>query len=106
MNKNLSKVHQKVQNVDFCDTDCLYALEFGVPLTAMPLDLRDKDIRVRNIKRVGETVDINDNVLERTRPRHLLENTQKGRHQTNARIFIYLSHDVDLLGLQAVIPFA
>ena len=42
MNKNLSEVHQKVQNVDFCDTDCLYGLEFGMPLTAMPLDLRDR----------------------------------------------------------------
>ena len=55
---------------------------------------------------MGETVDINDNELEKTRPRHLLENTQEGRHQTNARIFIDLSHDAGLLGLQAVIPFA
>ena len=34
----LSEAHQKVQNVDFCDIDCLYGLKFGVPLTAMPLD--------------------------------------------------------------------
>jgi hypothetical protein len=78
--------------------------------------------RVRKLRRVGETVDINDNELERARPRHLLESTadynqgtntagclsQEGRHQTDARIFIDLSDDVDnrqdagLIGLQAV----
>jgi hypothetical protein len=65
-------------------------------------------------------VDINDNELERARPRHLLENTadynqgtntagclsQEGRHLTDARIFIDLSHDVGLVGLQVVSPFA
>ena len=75
--------------------------------------------RVRKIRRVGETVDINDNELERARPRHLLENTadcnqrtntarclsQDRRHQTNARIFMDLSHDASLLGLRAVISF-
>ena len=71
MNKNLSEVHQKVQNVDFCDIGCMYGLEFAVPLTAMPMGLRYKEIRVKKIRRVGETVDINDNELERARPRHL-----------------------------------
>ena len=35
----LSVAHQKVKNVDFFDTDCMYGLKFGVPLTAMPLNL-------------------------------------------------------------------
>ena len=69
---------------------------------------------------MGETVDINDNELERARPRHILENTtdynqginiarclcHEGRHQTDARIFIDLSHDVGLIGLQVVSPLA
>ena len=76
--------------------------------------------RVRKLRRVGEIVDINDNELERARPIHLLENTadynqgtntagclfQEGRHQTDARIFIDMSHDVGLIGLQVVRPFA
>ena len=76
--------------------------------------------RVRKLRRVGETVDINDNELERARPKHLLENTadynqgtntarclsQEGRHPRNAWIFIDLSHDVGLIVLQVVSPFA
>jgi hypothetical protein len=76
--------------------------------------------RVKKSRRVGETVNINDNELERARPRHLLENTadynqgrntagclsQEGRHQTDARIFIDLSHDVGLIGIQVVSLFA
>ena len=79
--------------------------------------------RVRKLRKVGETIDINDNGLERARPGHLSESTadynqgtntaaclsQEGRHQTDARIFIDLSDDVDnsmqdagLMGLQAL----
>lgn len=78
--------------------------------------------RLKKLRTVGETVDINDNDLERARPQHLLESTagynndtnaagclsQEGRQQTDARIFIDLSDDVDnkqdtgLMGIRAM----
>ncbi len=102
MNKNLSEVHQKVQNVDFCDIGCMYGLEFAVPLTAMPMGLRYKEIRVKKIRRVGETVDINDNELERARPIHLLETLQNiTKAQTQLDVCVKKGGIRQMLGLKS-----